>query len=117
IARDTASRIETGLRLGKPLTQYFGLTDQLDRSLAQMPGLTGANVVLADGYVLAGWGEPLAGSPALIRAGMKAVSPEDEGGVERLASGTAMQAIDDTVVVAVPLWGRAEQPDGVLLLG
>lgn len=118
IARDTAARIETGLRLGKPLTQYFGLVDQLDRSLAQMPGLTGASVVLADGYVLATWGQPPPATPALIAAGIKPTGQADEGaGVERLASGTAMQAINDVVVVAVPLSGRAAQPDGALLLG
>ncbi len=53
IAGRTSGHIQAGLQLGKPLTQYFGLTLQLDRLRQDIPGLRSAAVFLDDGAVLA----------------------------------------------------------------
>ncbi|MPT27032.1 MAG: hypothetical protein E2602_08995, partial [Achromobacter sp.] len=57
VARRVAGNIENGLRLGKPLEQYFGLRDTLRDGLAGSRGVQGAAVLLADGQALATQGE------------------------------------------------------------
>lgn len=56
IAGRAAGQIQAGLQLGKPLTQYFGLTMIFDRLNADIPDLQAAAVVLDDGTVLASTG-------------------------------------------------------------
>lgn len=56
IAGRAAGQIQAGLQLGKPLTQYFGLTLVFDRLNADIPDLQAAAVVLDDGTVLASTG-------------------------------------------------------------
>lgn len=63
LARQTAAQIQTGLNLGKPLAQFFGLPRLLDDLRANVPDFQSAQVVLADGQVVAQLGEP-ASSPA-----------------------------------------------------
>src|SRR5690606_6360809 len=58
LAREAAGRINTGLRLGKPLAQYFGLERQLGQSLDHLPDLVGAVVLLPSGYELTRIGTP-----------------------------------------------------------
>src|SRR3546814_6917552 len=56
IARRTSSQIQTGMALGKPLNQFFGLSSLLDDIKGQAPDLVSAGVVLADGQELASVG-------------------------------------------------------------
>src|SRR3546814_16081342 len=52
LAGRTSAQIQTGMRLGKPLAQYFGLTAMLDDMLHRISDLSGASVVLDDGQVV-----------------------------------------------------------------
>ncbi|OLT99156.1 hypothetical protein BVK87_30795, partial [Achromobacter denitrificans] len=68
IARRAAGNIENGLRLGKPLEQYFGLRDSLLDSVAGSRDLLGAAVLRADGQTLAVQGAQPDGAVALAQA-------------------------------------------------
>src|SRR5690606_25574611 len=53
MARQTSAQIQTGLDLGKPLAQFFGLSQLLADLQVRVPDMLGASVVLADGRVIA----------------------------------------------------------------
>lgn len=53
VASQTAGQIQNGLQLGKPLAQYFGLTQHLQTLQERVPDISHTSVVLADGRVLA----------------------------------------------------------------
>ncbi len=117
LARDTASKIDTGLRLGKPLAQYFGLERQLQQSLASLPDLAGAAVLMPDGVVLAMVGQGLAIAPGLVDAVVQPqLTPPRDSGIGRLASGAVLLSDQGRVLVAVPLQGRTQSADGALVL-
>lgn len=97
LARQTSAQVQTGLDLGKPLAQFFGLSAMLESLPARVPDLEGASVVLADGRVLAAVGAPPESS------GLLAALSDD-------ASQLLHQAKAGVVTVAVPL----KQPAGVL---
>lgn len=102
VARRVAGNIENGLRLGKPLEQYFGLRDTLRDGLAGSRGVQGAAVLLADGQALATQGELPEDAARLVRtldAGHAAIT----AGAARRASGALVAVADDRVTVAVPL--------------
>lgn len=65
MARQTSAQIETGMELGKPLAQFFGLPQLLSDLQSRVPDLLGASVVLADGRVLAAVGQGPAPAPLL----------------------------------------------------
>lgn len=117
LARDTASKIEAGLRLGKPLGQYFGLAALLDRNLGSLPDLVGATVLLPDGYALAHTSAAPEMAPALAKAlaAPTRALPSDSA-FSRLRSGAVMSSGPNTFALAVPLLGRQSQLDGVLVL-
>lgn len=59
IAGRTAGQVQAGLQLGKPLTQYFGLSLAFERLQNEIPDLLAAAFVLDDGTVLASVGPEL----------------------------------------------------------
>ncbi len=65
MARQTSAQIETGMELGKPLAQFFGLPQLLADLQSRVPDMLGASVVLADGRVLAAVGQGPAPAPLL----------------------------------------------------
>ena len=67
-ARQSAIVIENGVRLGKPLEQYFGLRDLLDGLLEESHGVTGVAVVLKDGRLVASAGVLVPYAARLARA-------------------------------------------------
>jgi predicted MFS family arabinose efflux permease len=117
LARDTAAKIEAGLRLGKPIGQFFGLDALLDRNLGNVPDLVGATVLLPDGYALSATAKPIPMASALTKALVDAAPTLPAGaGVTRLRSGAVMATGADTFALAVPLHGRQARMDGVLVL-
>lgn len=68
VAGRTAGQIQAGLQLGKPLTQYFGLSLAFDRLRNDIPELQAAAVVLDDGTVLATMDERPVQAARLLRA-------------------------------------------------
>ncbi len=107
LARRTSSQIQTGMALGKPLAQFFGLSSLLDDLRLQVPDFVAAGVVLINGQELASEG-PLPDAAGLMRA--MSSSQADKAGVSRLASGAVSVANAQGIQVAVPLI----LPDGTL---
>lgn len=113
LARNTSAQIQTGIDLGKPLAQFFGLSVLLDDLQARAPDMLGASVVLLDGRVLASVGKAPSAS-SLLHA---LVSGRDEGkGVTLSALGAAQQAGGGLVTVAVPLAGAEAALGGAVVL-
>ncbi|MGB3290191.1 MAG: MFS transporter [Burkholderiaceae bacterium] len=114
LARDTSAQIQTGIDLGKPLAQFFGLSVLLDQLQARAPDMSGASVVLRDGRVLASVGKAPEAA-ALLHA--LASGKDDEGkGVTLSALGAAQQAGGGLVTVAVPLAGAKSAIGGAVVL-
>ena len=67
-ARQIGGRIENGMRLGKPLGQYFGLARHLHDSVQATAHLGGAAVHLLDGRELAAEKRAVPGVQQLLRA-------------------------------------------------
>src|SRR3546814_15294285 len=65
LARRTSYQIQTGMTLGKPLAQYFGLSSFLDELRSQVPDFAPVGVVLSHGTELASVG-PLPDAGSLI---------------------------------------------------
>src|SRR3546814_5570399 len=105
LARRTSSQIQTGMTLGKPLAQYFGLSSLLDELRSQVPDFAAAGVVLSNGQELASVGTlPDAGSL------MQALLAPHSGGAEvsHLSSGAVSMSNEQGIQLAVPLM----LPDG-----
>jgi len=100
--RQMAAGIENGLRLGKPLGQFFGLGRLLEHRLAGLDDAQGAAVLLADGRPVLGRGADVAQAGALARAVADAAAPLPYG-FSRRAHGAVAQVDKHTVAVAVPL--------------
>jgi predicted MFS family arabinose efflux permease len=111
-ARRTATQIQTGMDLGKPLAQFFGLSVLLDDLLDKVPDLVGASVVLDDGQVLASVAVPPA-TGALLQ--VLASGRGDDRNIVRQASGAVHQADGGLITVAVPLAGKTALSGAVVL--
>ncbi|KAA0892947.1 MFS transporter [Pusillimonas sp. ANT_WB101] len=107
LARRTSSQIQTGMALGKPLAQFFGLSSLLDQLKEQVPDFAAASVLLINGQELASVGEP-ANSDLLLQALSSGRIGSND--VSRLSSGAVSLSDAQGIRVAVPLM----QPDGVL---
>lgn len=94
IAGRTGAQIQAGLQLGKPLTQYFGLSLVFDRLRGDIPNLQAAAVVLDDGTVLASIGADIPAERLLRELGQ---------GAPR-----ARESVADGLLLALPL----AEPDG-----
>jgi len=117
MARQAAARIQTGLDLGKPLSQYFGLSDLLSTLAPGTPDLRAASVVRADGTLLGAVGRPDP-APALLAALAGAGSPSQASwqALQRLPSGAALQISPTGIQVAVPLAQGGQPVAGALVL-
>lgn len=118
-ARSLGADIQNGMRLGKPLAQFFGLQDLLDKSVTG-PDHPDVRVTLTDGTVLAqrhADGEDAPSDPHPLLA---LISSPQTGNVKaaidplhapvRMASGAVMMAQGSSLTVAVPL----AAPDGLV---
>ncbi|MFJ3463682.1 MFS transporter [Achromobacter spanius] len=114
IARRVAGNIENGLRLGKPLEQYFGLRDTLRDSVSGSRDLRGASVLLADGQTVAAQGDLPDGAMSLAKA-LDAGAGRDAGATRR-PSGALMAVGDNAVTVAAPLAGVGGKTVGAVVL-
>jgi predicted MFS family arabinose efflux permease len=119
-ARQMAEDIENGLRLGKPLAQFFGLEQLLQEGTAGLDDRVGVTVMLPGGKQAASLGstglDDAAGASAMAGAVLHpggAVLPD---GVARRASGALVATENGRVMVAVPLLGNAKEPLGALVL-
>src|SRR5699024_2867522 len=113
LASSAAARIENGMRLGKPLAQFFGLRDILTNLQNTIPDLQGASVVLANGQHVQNVGEAIRVDALL--AALQSDAPHDES-IRRSASGTVYRTGADAITVAVPLTTAADTLAGVLVL-
>lgn len=100
IARRTSSQIQTGMALGKPLNQFFGLSSLLDDIKGQAPDLVSAGVVLADGQELASVG-PMPKVDQLLHALSSGTA--DNSGVTHTPSGAVRRVDERGMQVGVPL--------------
>lgn len=94
IAGRTTGQVQAGLHLGKPLTQYFGLTLVFERLQQDIPELLAAAMVLDDGTVLGSVGPSI-----------------DAGGLLRelnLGASRATESVAGRLRLALPL----AEPDG-----
>lgn len=113
LARRTSSQIQTGMALGKPLNQFFGLSALLDQVREQEPDLVAAAVVLIDGRELASVGT-LPKVDNLLHA--LAVKSADIGGVLRMSSGAVRRVDQQGIQVGVPLLLSDGTPGGMVVL-
>lgn len=113
--RQMATGIENGLRLGKPLGQFFGLNSLLEQRLGSLPDARGAAVLLADGQVVVAQGHPLDGLPELGRAVVFKTAGLGEG-MTRRANGAVVRSSSQGIVVAVPLRNAEAEIPGVAVL-
>jgi len=114
-ARQMAAGIENGLRLGKPLGQFFGLGELLDKGLAGSSDARGVAVMLADGREVATRGQAVPQAQALARAIAEPAAPLPDG-VARRSNGAAVAIAEDLITVAVPLAGASPAVQGVAML-
>ncbi|EHK65656.1 putative inner membrane transport protein [Achromobacter arsenitoxydans SY8] len=114
IARRAAGNIENGLRLGKPIEQFFGLRESLRDSVAGSRDVRGAAVLLADGQTLALQGELPDGAVALAKA-LQAGGARDAS-ASRRPSGALMSVGEGAVTLAVPLSGADGKVVGAVTL-
>ncbi|WP_202444869.1 MFS transporter [Schauerella aestuarii] len=125
-ARSLGAEIQNGLRLGKPLAQFFGLDDILRKSSTgdHPPSL---QVVQVDGTVLAkrqgdgradigGDAQALLAALALPPTRGHSPPPDSRETPVRLPSGTAMIARDQSVTIAAPLMNTAGQLTGAIIV-
>src|SRR5690606_25965400 len=113
LARRTSSQIQTGMALGKPLHQYFGLSSLLDQVQGQVPDLISAGVVLIDGRELASVGA-MPKVDMLLHALISRSA--DNGGVLRMPSGAVRRVDEQGIQVGVPLTLSDGTPGGMVVL-
>lgn len=114
-ARQMAAGIENGMRLGKPLGQFFGLGQLLDQRLESSRDARGVAVLLADGRRVAGHGESLPDASAWARAAADPAAPLADG-LSRRAGGAVVAAASGLIAVAVPLADSDSAVQGVAVL-
>ncbi len=124
-ARSVSAEIQNGMRLGKPLAQYFGLQDVIDKSATQTapPDI---RVVLPDGTVLAQRDialahafddtQPLFDTLLRDRSTLVATGADLTQAPTRMASGAVMMARGDSLTVAVPLTASDGELAGAVLV-
>lgn len=107
LGRQAAAQIQTGLSLGKPLAQYFGLAELLAALRDNAPDLAAAGVVMADGQMVTGTVGP---APAKQLLGILLQDGTDGRRASLRGSGAAQHVAQEAVAVAVPL----RRPDGTM---
>lgn len=124
-ARSLGGDIQNGMRLGKPLAQYFGLQDLLDKSVTG-PDHPDVRVTLTDGTVLAQLEPDGEDAPSDPHALLAMIGSPQTGNVKaaidplhapvRMASGAVMMAQGSSLTVAVPLTGSDGHVAGAVLV-
>lgn len=114
-ARQMAGSVQNGLRLGKPLAQYFGLDELLRDGMGDSRDMLGAAVTLADGSSAAVRGKPVQ-EGELARELFQPVTAPLDSNVTRRASGALVRADNGSVTVAVPLSGQENHQVGALIV-
>lgn len=115
-ARQIGGRIENGLRLGKPLGQYFGLDRHLHGSVQATTHLSGAAVYLLDGRELAAEKRAVPGVPQLLRALGAPATDVLPKGMTRRAGGALALRLPGSVTLATPLRDAAGVTQGAVIL-
>ncbi|OZI57172.1 MFS transporter [Bordetella genomosp. 1] len=115
VARQMAGNVENGLRLGKPLGQYFGLKETLSDGLRDSRDVRGAVVLMRDGRAVAGLGEPVPAAAALAQALAGGPLTAGDTAITRRSSGALVALGDTQVAVAVPLAERGQTLGAVVL--
>ncbi|MGN6580365.1 MAG: MFS transporter [Bordetella sp.] len=103
-AQRIVGNIQNGLRLGKPLGQFFGLNEILRDGMADASGARGVAVVLADGRVLESAGQTVPEAAELGRALAGVANAEMPAGMMRRGKNEASGRAQGEVVLAVPLF-------------
>uniref|UniRef100_UPI0039EF45A5 MFS transporter n=1 Tax=Bordetella sputigena TaxID=1416810 RepID=UPI0039EF45A5 len=112
-ARQIAGNIENGLRLGKPLGQFFGLRQLLGDGTRDADDIVGVGVMLPDGSDVAVVGQQ-AGASVLARALFQPPGEPLPEGVARRASGALMRSADGRIMLAIRLSGGGlDAPDAM----
>lgn len=124
-ARRVGSDIQNGMRLGKPLAQFFGLQELLNKSVTgnDPPDV---RVTLVDGTVLAQRHSPHGEAPSMPHALLDMIASPDMNNAKsstdplkvpvRMSSGAAMIAQGSSLTVAVPLTGSDGHVAGAVLV-
>lgn len=115
-ARQMAGGIQNGLRLGKPLGQFFGLNNLLSSGMAGARDARGAAVLLPDGRLVGAQGRPAPDLDALAQALAAPPGSALPDGLSRRAGGAVMSRTDGMISVAVPLADAAGALAGVAVL-
>jgi predicted MFS family arabinose efflux permease len=113
-ARQLAGSIENGLRLGKPLAQFFGLDPLLRAGASESSDIVGVVVALPDGGNVASLGS-VDGAPAMARALLQPDGALPDG-IDRRASGALVRTGEGLITLAVPLSGGGKEAAGALVL-
>lgn len=115
-ARQIGGRIENGMRLGKPLGQYFGLARHLHDSVQATAHLGGAAVHLLDGRELAAEKRAVPGVQQLLRALGAPATGVLPKGMTRRAGGALALRLPGSVTLATPLRDAAGVTQGAVIL-
>lgn len=124
-ARGLGADIQNGMRLGKPLAQFFGLQELVDNSLSGRDP-PDVRVTLMDGTVLARRRthddivaidpQALLAMIALDAAGGIKLGGDLLNAPQRMSSGAIMMAQGDSLTVAVPLTESGGRVSGAVLV-
>lgn len=124
-ARSVSAEIQNGMRLGKPLAQYFGLQEVINKTATEAapPDI---RVALPDGTVLAQRDialahafddtQPLFDTLRQDRSALVAASADLTQAPTRMSSGAVMMARGDSLTVAVPLMASEGELAGAVLV-
>jgi predicted MFS family arabinose efflux permease len=114
--RHMTSEIENGLRLGKPLGQFFGLDEILQDGMGAARGAGSAAVALADGRTVLARGEAMPRVASLAQAAAGAASDRLPEGIARRPDGAVIAASGGLIAVAVPLANSSGRQVGAVML-
>ncbi|MFY0478499.1 MFS transporter [Achromobacter marplatensis] len=115
-ARQIGDSVETGLRLGKPLGQFFGLEDLLRSASKVAPELTGLAVYLPNGQVLAQEKRPSVDVAPLVQALTSPPNATLGNGLVPRVSGAISLHASNQVVLAIALKDAAGALQGAVVL-
>jgi predicted MFS family arabinose efflux permease len=113
--RQLAGNIENGLRLGKPLAQFFGLDPLLREGRRGSTDIVGVAVTLPDGRTVASQGD-IANAPSVARGLFPSAGGALPEGISRRASGALVDTDSDRLAIAVPLVGNGREAVGALVV-
>jgi len=114
--RQMAGGIQNGLRMGKSLGQFFGLSDLLRKGAASAPDAIGAAVALPDGRLIVAQGEAPSHADALAQALAAPAGAPLPQGISRHASGAALAQSARVTSVAVALTDASGAVSGAVML-